>query len=316
MTLKFARDAARAGAPAGWWAALALLAVMLVLVLVPAASGQATSIDGKPGALDDPSGLSETEARNALARADYLPNLIGFGIALKNRDAAAIPHYQAAGFVLSGNTVRNYVKPIYVHDDQFDPAVAELLLAGGVDRQAFCLDPTGGWDHFTVWGRGLQHEAERLAFIRGLCGDADTVRAIRALLETEGLWLSAQSLANQSRPDVIDACMADYARANPMEIAVAEAAEFSLFSVARVTPPHDTVMMELSSWHMAGQQVDVEAAYAKAVENGCDAATPAHVVSTATYEKLTGVLGLLSPEYAVLPAHRLAGLEVEDEEEG
>ncbi|MEM0986220.1 MAG: hypothetical protein AAGJ32_08240 [Pseudomonadota bacterium] len=256
----------------------------------------AASLSGDPSRLASAQDLSPIEARNALARANYLPNLNGFQTAVETGDLKAIPLYQASGFELSGSTLRTYVIPLYGNADHFDPATAKALLKGGVNKQDFCLDPSGSWDQYSVTGRGLAHETDRRAFLRALCGDASTVLAVSALLRAEELKLAALTLENEARPDILADCVDAYMADHPMIETMDEAEQFSLFTVARMTPPHDTVMMELSSWHLSGQKTDAEEAYAQAVANGCDAAIPAHVINTVHADRLRSVLTLLQPQ--------------------
>lgn len=274
---------------------LAGLVLALALLAGAGAAAQQPSLNGDPSQLESADGLSPIEARNALSRAGYLPNLTGFQNAVEAGDAAAIPLYQAAGLELTGDTVRGYVNPMYGNLDTFDPEVAMLLAEGGVDRRDFCLDPSGTWDQYFLTARELAHEAERVAFLRRLCGRDDTVLAIRALLHAEELELAALSLDNEARPGRIAACVEAYAADHPVNETIAEAEGFSLFDIERISPPHDTVMMELSSWHLAGRQAAPEDAYAEAVKNGCGAASPAHVINTAHRDRLIAVLAILRP---------------------
>ncbi len=265
-------------------------------LLAMPASAQRSSLDGNPDALTVSEDLSPVEARNALARAGYLTNLTGFQNAVEVADTVAIPLFQAAGFELTGDMLRSYVNPLYSHGDRFDPEVGALLARGGIDRRDFCIDPSGTWDQYFAAQRPLDHQESRLDFIRSICGSDDIVRAIRALLYAEELELAALTLANDSRPDRIAACVETYRASHPVGETVRIAEGYSLFDVDRVTPPHDTVIMELSSWHQSGREGSAEAAYAQAVENGCAAAIEAHVINTAERDRLAAVLTILRPD--------------------
>lgn len=272
-------------------------AILFLASLVPATAQLA--MGGNPDLIErtGEAGSEHTpvSARNALARAEYSPNLNGFQSAVEAGDLAAIPLYQASGLELGGDTVRGYVNPLYRHNDTFDPDVARQLLRGGINRKAFCLDEGGRWDHYFVAERGLEFPEERTAFIRGLCATDETRLAVGALLDAEVLKLQAQEIANAARDGKIESCVADYKLTHTMADTLLEAEGFSLFELDTVTPPHDTVLMELSSWDLSGRKTTPEEAFEIAVANGCRAAHPSHVINTAQKLKLEAVMAMIGP---------------------
>ncbi|MEM1151603.1 MAG: hypothetical protein AAGI03_13780, partial [Pseudomonadota bacterium] len=81
-------------------------------------------------------------------------NQQAFQIAVNERDLRAVELYLEGGMRMNGTTMKFYLKPYYITDDVYDPAMADLLVqSGAVGTDGLCVPSYGDWDFFQMTDR-------------------------------------------------------------------------------------------------------------------------------------------------------------------
>ena len=212
---------------------------------------------------------------------------------IKEGDTRAVSLFIEGGMKLSGPRARFWVQPYYLYDDDFDPAVADLLMQNdAIEAEGLCIDRLGDFDVYFIDSR-LPYPDKRREVLRHVCATPEMRKTIAAQIKAEEDRLKLVEQGNAQRSANIQTCIRDFRASNPVGPTIDAAARFSIFSVSTLRAPDDVVLADLNSWLMMGGRGDPQQAYDAAVTKGCEQANPAGKIDRTKLEKLQSVAEFL-----------------------
>lgn len=222
-------------------------------------------------------------------------NQQAFQIAVNEKNTRAVELYLAGGMQMNGTTMKFYLKPYYLRDDVYDPAVADLLVqSGAVGTDGLCVPNNGDWDFFQMTDR-LPLKEDRQQTLRELCASPQLRAQFDTLIADAETELAERQAANGDVEARRAQCAADFAAANPVQATIEEASRFSIFSVNTLRAPREVVLAELNGWLRAGGRGSAQSAYDQAVALGCADAHRVREVSDDQVRRIRAARDVIFP---------------------
>lgn len=222
-------------------------------------------------------------------------NQQAFQIAVNEKDLRAVELYLSGGMSMNGTTMKFYLKPYYLRDDVYDPAMADLLVQSGrVGTDGLCVPSYDDWDFFQMTDR-LPLKEDRQQTLRELCATPQVQAQYDTLIAAAEADLAERQATNADVDARRARCAAEFAAANPVQATIEEASRFSIFSVNTLRAPRDVVLAELNGWLLAGGRGSAQSAYDQAVAKGCADAHRVQAVSDEAVRKIRAARDVLFP---------------------